>query len=154
MKRPLCLLCLAFAAALILCKRYMPMPDYGSLDGRQIAAEGRVYRKEYKERTGSGVIPVIYLKSVHILEDSEYAKGSLSEQNPTDEIKNIVCYMEKDGYREPELGTTVRLEGKVRCFARPGNPGEFDMQQYYDVMKISFRLEDVCIVAAGGAALL
>lgn len=152
MKRPLCLLCLAFAAALILCKRYMPMPDYGSLDGRQIAAEGRVYRKECKERTGSGVIPVIYLKSVHILEDSEYAKGSLSEQNPTDEIKNIVCYMEKDGYREPELGTTVRLEGKVRCFARPGNPGEFDGQRYYDTMKISFCLDKARMTASGGDA--
>ncbi len=150
MKRPLCLLCLFFAAVLILCARFAPVPGYDSLDGQQIVAEGKVYRKEYKERADSGEIPVIYLRSVHILEDSKHSKRNPSEQNPTDEIKNIVCYMEKDGYREPKLGTTVRLEGKVRCFSRAGNPGEFDMQQYYDVMKISFRLEDVCIVAAGG----
>lgn len=150
MRRPLCFLCLAFAAVLILCKRCMPMPDYGSLDGRQIAAEGRVYRKEYKERADSGAIPVIYLKSVHILENSEYSKRNSSEQNPISEIKNIVCYMERDGYREPELGTAVRLEGKVRCFARAGNPGEFDMQNYYDTMKISFRLDNAHMTASGG----
>lgn len=150
MKRPLCFLCLVFAVALILCSQCIPMSDYDSLDGRQIVAEGKVYRKEYKERVGSGEIPVIYLKSVHILEDSEYSKRNLSEQNPTDEIKNIVCHMEKDGYKEPVLGTTVRVKGKVRCFARAGNPGEFDMQSYYDRLKISFRLENVHIVASGG----
>ena len=89
MKRPLCFLCLIFAAALILCVQFMPPPDCDGLDGRQIAAEGKVYRKEYKERAGSGEIPVIYLKSVHILEDSESSKRNPSKQNPKNEINNI-----------------------------------------------------------------
>ena len=93
MKRPLCLLCLFFAAVLILCARFAPVPGYDSLDGQQIVAEGKVYRKEYKERADSGEIPVVYLRSVHILEDSEYSKRNPSEQNPTDEINKsaAVC---------------------------------------------------------------
>lgn len=152
MKRPLCFLCLIFAAALILCVQFMPPPDCDGLDGRQIAAEGKVYRKEYKEWAGSGEIPVIYLKSVHILEDSEYSKRSPSKQNPKNEINNIICYMERAGYKEPELGTIVRLEGKARCFAAAGNPGEFDRKRYYDTMKISFRMEDAHVIATGGEA--
>ncbi len=161
MKRPLCLLCAAFAAVLALCLRIMPMPvpDYGSLDGRRIRVEGNVYRKEYKERTGFGDIPVIYLKSVHILNgsidgsgDSEYLQRDPSKQNPINEIKNIICYMEEEGYKEPELGSRVCLEGEARSFAQAGNPGEFDMQTYYRMMNISFRLDQTCIRAQGGKA--
>lgn len=161
MKRPLCLLCLTFAAALILCMQLMPAPiqDYCSLEGRQIVAEGKVYRKEYKERTGLEEVPIIYLKSVHILngfvdesEDSDYSKGNPSEENPINEIKNIICYMEEDGYVEPELGITVRLKGEVSCFPQASNPGEFDMQRYYSIMKLSFRLKDARITASGGRA--
>lgn len=159
MRRPLCLLCLAFAAVLILATWLVPMPvpDYEGLDGQRITAIGRVYRKEYQERAGLEEVPVIYLKSVHILEgfvdeskDSQHSKGSLSEQIPINEIKNIVCYLEKNGGTEPKLGTVVRIEGEVGCFGRAGNPGEFDMQQYYSVMKLSFRLEDAHIKASGG----
>ena len=159
MKRPLCLLCLAFAAILTLCIQIMPMPvrDCDSPDGRQIAVEGVVYRKEYREREGFGEIPVIYLKSVHVLYgfgdesgDSEYSERNPSEQFPIDEIKNILCYMEKDGYKEPALGAAVRLEGKAYGFAQAGNPGEFDMQNYYRIQKLSFRLEHGRIRASGG----
>lgn len=158
MKRPLSLLCLAFAAVLTLCMQIMPMPvpDYGNLDGRQVRVEGKVYWKEYKEREGSGKIPVIYLKSVHILDgsddesrNSEYLKRNSSKQIPNNEIKNIFCYMEKEGYREPDLGSTVCLEGEARSFAQAGNPGEFDMQGYYRMMKISFRLDNAHIRAYG-----
>lgn len=145
-------MCLLFAAACIFRAQCKPPPDYGSLDGRRVVAEGKVYRKEYREQEGSVAKPVIYLKSVHISEDSEYAtniRRNLSEQNPIDKISSI-CYMEEKGYKEPELGTVVRLEGKVRCFATAGNPGEFDRKRYYEMMKISFRLEDAHIIASGG----
>lgn len=154
MKRPLCLLCLAFMAALILCMQIMPrpVPDYSNLDGRQIIVEGEVYRKGYKERTGSGEVPVLYLKSVHILMDSEYSERNPSKQFPKEEIENIFCYMEQEGYREPALGTTLRLKGELRSFARAGNPGEFDMQSYYRMMKLAFRLDNAHIQASGGKA--
>ena len=99
MKRPLCLLCLAFMAALILCMQIMPrpVPDYSNLDGRQIIVEGEVYRKGYKERTGLGEVPVLYLKSVHILMDSEYSERNPSKQFLKEEIENIFCYMEQEG---------------------------------------------------------
>ena len=154
MKRPLCLLCLAFMAALILCMQIMPrpVPDYSNLDGRQIIVEGEVYRKGYKERTGLGEVPVLYLKSVHILMDSEYSERNPSKQFPKEEIENIFCYMEQEGYQEPALGTTLRLKGELRSFARAGNPGEFDMQSYYRMMKLAFRLDNAHIQASGGKA--
>lgn len=154
MKRPLCLLCLAFMAALILCMQIMPrpVPDYSNLDGRQIIVEGEVYRKGYKERTGLGEVPVLYLKSVHILMDSEYSERNPSKQFPKEEIGNIFCYMEQEGYQEPALGTTLRLKGELRSFARAGNPGEFDMQSYYRMMKLAFRLDNAHIQASGGKA--
>ena len=154
MKRPLCLLCLAFMAALILCMQIMPrpVPDYSNLDGRQIIVEGEVYRKGYKERTGSGEVPVLYLKSVHILMDSEYSERDPSKQFPKEEIENIFCYMEQEGYQEPALGTTLRLKGELGSFARAGNPGEFDMQSYYRMMKLAFRLDNAHIQASGGKA--
>ena len=87
---------------------------YSNLDGRQIIVEGEVYRKGYKERTGLGEVPVLYLKSVHILMDSEYSERNPSKQFPKEEIENIFCYMEQEGYQEPALGTTLRLKGELR----------------------------------------
>jgi len=141
-------------AALILCMQIMPrpVPDYSNLDGRQIIVEGEVYRKGYKERTGLGEVPVLYLKSVHILMDSEYSERNPSKQFPKEEIENIFCYMEQEGYQEPALGTTLRLKGELRSFARAGNPGEFDMQSYYRMMKLAFRLDNAHIQASGGKA--
>jgi competence protein ComEC len=129
-----------------------PVPDYSNLDGRQIIVEGEVYRKGYKERTGLGEVPVLYLKSVHILMDSEYSERNPSKQFPKEEIENIFCYMEQEGYQEPALGTTLRLKGELRSFARAGNPGEFDMQSYYRMMKLAFRLDNAHIQASGGKA--
>ena len=163
MKRPLCLICLLFSAIFVLRMKLMPepVPDYGNLDGRQLLLEGQVYRKEYKEQASSGRTLVIYLKSVHILSgseeglgDSQYSVRNPSEQNPIDEIENIICYLDGEKPSEPKLGTFLRLEGKVRLFAEAGNPGEFDMGKYYRMMKLSFRLDNARIIASGTKAWL
>lgn len=61
----------------------------------------------------------------------------------------IVCYMEEDA-RVPEIGRTVRVSGKARCFSKAGNWGEFDMEEYYRMMGLSFRLEDGSLTACRG----
>ncbi len=161
MKRPLCLFCLLLSALFVFCMKVLPapVPDYENLDGRQLILEGQVYRKEYKGRANSGKTLAIYVKPLQILSgfeeesrDSQYSIGNLSENNPIDEIENIICYLDEENILEPKLGNVVRLEGKVRIFADAGNPGEFDMGKYYRMMKLSFRLDNARITAAGTKA--
>ena len=125
MKRPLCLFCLLLSALFVFCMKVLPapVPDYENLDGRQLILEGQVYRKEYKGRANSGKTLAIYVKPLQILSgfeeesrDSQYSIGNLSENNPIDEIENIICYLDEENILEPKLGNVVRLEGKVRIF--------------------------------------
>ncbi len=156
MRRPLCLFCMAFIGVLVLCLLWRPPAghDTEGAEGRQLAAEGQVYRKEYKaQRYGSGRTLVVYLKAVHILSGFGGESGQ-SEQMQSQlffpkEVQNIVCYME-EGTLEPEMGTILRVKGKLRFFPEAGNKGEFDMREYYRMMKLDFKLEDACIMARGG----
>lgn len=162
MKRPLCLLCLTFVVVLAICMQFVPMPvpDYDGLDGQWLTLQGQVYRKEHKERSGSGQIPVLYLQSVHILngfhEESDEFWKSHFQKFPNYEIKNVICYMEAESGEPdesnelPAMGETVQVVGQVRSFSRATNPGEFDMGEYYCVMKLDFALEDASILATGG----
>lgn len=164
MKRPLCLLCLTFVVVLAICMQFVPMPvpDYDSLDGQWLTLQGQVYRKEHKERSGFGRVPVLYLQSVHILngfhEESDQFWKSHFQQFPNYEIKNVICYMEAETSESvgncelPAMGETVRVVGKVRSFSRATNPGEFDMGEYYCIMKLEFALEDTSVLATGGEA--
>lgn len=67
-------------------------------------------------------------------------------------IENIICYMEDGGFAMPEIGTLLRVNGKVRCFSPAGNKGEFDREEYYRTRKLSFGLEDARLLAYGGKA--
>lgn len=161
MRRPLCLLCTVFVGILALCLLWLPevKTDYAQLEGRQLTVEGQVYRKEYKEsRYGEERTLALYLKSVHILNEFDEESNALerskwmqSGQFSKEQVQNIVCYMKEAGVTAPEIGRTLRVSGRVRCFSQAGNPGEFDMQQYYRMMKLSFRLEDSRMIAFGGS---
>lgn len=157
MRRPLCVFCLGAIAAIILCLRLSPenKPNYDGLDGQAVEAEGTVYRKEYREDTRT---MILYLKAVHILTEDRETKASAyqddSGQFKYGQIQNILCYIEtkteEEEVPEPALGNTVRVTGRIKCFSDAGNPGEFDMRQYYRVLKLDFRLNGGRITAAGG----
>lgn len=168
MRRPLCLLCMVFVGALViglLCGMDAAV-DYGELEGRTVVAEGQVYRREYKgQKFGTGQVLVVYLKGVHIVggsgEPGGYGSfpGQAGTADPERffrgeasgmEVQKVVCYMEEGSGVVPEIGKTVRVSGKVRCFSQAGNWGEFDMQEYYRMMKLSFRLEEASVEAYGG----
>lgn len=146
MRRPLCLFCLTFVVALVCCMRFIPMPvpDYGSLDGRQLLLEGQVYQKEYRVfEDGNSVkkVLILYLKSIHIPSKSEH-----SIKIPQNRLQNIMCYMESEA--EPAIGSTVRVKGTVQCFREASNPGEFDVRDYYRIMKLDFKLNKAKLTAS------
>lgn len=165
MRRPLCFLCLTFAAILAACSWLLPVlipssvPDYNNLDRQQITLEGTVYRKEYrtggaaqKEGTGgySADVLIIYLKSVHI-SNQDLDQVIENQKNPNNnQIQRVICYIDKTEDEEPMLGSSVRISGKVKCFAQAGNPGEFDAHKYYRIMKIDFQLQKAHILAVSG----
>lgn len=164
MRRPLCFLCLIFSAVIVICSRLVPMavplpaPDYEGLDRQQLTLEGTVYQKEYRKQTiqkGQAGdyktdVLIIYLKSIQISDQSNQNQSNQNQSNkyPLSQIQRVVCYMDQDNGQEPALGSTVRVNGKVRCFAGAGNPGEFDARGYYRLLKLDFQLRDAHITAS------
>lgn len=145
MKRPLCVLALVLTAAVLLYlwffyddieKRYLcPEPD-----GSTTEITGRVMSRELTKSYTGEMRSVIYLA-------------------PTGSDSMIQCYMEESGAVEkasddcslaPAIGTYVKVRGRVSIFSKPSNPGEFDSRLYYNTRKISYRLMDAEVLAAGG----
>lgn len=62
-------------------------------------------------------------------------------QKPADTkaTENILCYL-REGVPEPEIGSLVILKGTLKNFQQPTNPGQFNAPFYYQILRISFRL--------------
>ena len=67
-------------------------------------------------------------------------QGKCAEK-PTDTkaTENILCYL-REGVPEPEIGSLVILKGTLKNFQQPTNPGQFNAPFYYQILRISFRL--------------
>ena len=57
----------------------------------------------------------------------------------TKAAENILCYL-REGVPEPEIGSLVILKGTLKNFQQPTNPGQFNAPFYYQILRISFRL--------------
>ena len=57
----------------------------------------------------------------------------------TKATENILCYL-REGVPEPEIGSLVILKGTLKNFHQPTNPGQFNAPFYYQILRISFRL--------------
>ena len=57
----------------------------------------------------------------------------------TKATENILCYL-REGVPEPEIGSLVILKGTLKNFQQPTNPGQFNAPFYYQILRISFRL--------------
>lgn len=153
MRRPLCLMGLAFAAALLLGIYLMPKGAEAcdGLDGERILLLGVVEWKEHKISKGEEAL-VVSLGQVivlnPILADSlEYLPEKIRgatvkqlkkycEENKArlclpgaEGIEGVLCYPEE----EPAMGSVVLMEGKFYAFSHATNPGEFDAADYYRI---------------------
>ncbi|MCM1266791.1 MAG: DNA internalization-related competence protein ComEC/Rec2 [Bacteroidales bacterium] len=179
MRRPLCLLGLAFAAVLLLGGLLIPKEtgDYGGLDREKMTVLGVVTGKEHKisqekEVSVLSLGQVIVLKTdraeslIRILNHSEKDRSrNIGEYT----AKQIRAYCKKNREslclsgaedvegllcylegEEPAVGSLVVMEGKFYAFSRATNPGEFDAAGYYRTMGQQGRLMQALLLADDG----
>lgn len=97
------------------------------------AAEGQLLvQKEAAERQ--------LLVQEEAAEKQLLVQGKCAEK-PADSkaTENILCYL-REGVPEPEIGSLVILKGTLKNFQQPTNPGQFNAPFYYQILRISFRL--------------
>lgn len=140
-KRPLGMACLAVAVLLYLYVRAgdISYTDYSEYQGQMITVTGKVYKKETVTQT-SGMTEVLYL-------DLDQPDSTLQQKENTGPMgKRVICYLKKD-QPEVEMGSHVQLQGKLACFEKASNPGQFDAYSYYQISEISYRLNQAEIKA-------
>ena len=140
MKRPLCLITIVIAAAVFL---YLELfsdnllsDTSGEIDGGHISICGTVSFREYRKDYIGNVLPVLYL----IPDNGEYSGN----------LKYIQCYMSSSEGYIPSIGEKIKVEGRVKAFMPPTNPGEFNSLLYYSTLKISYRLTGAQVLGASG----
>ena len=168
-RRPLCLVGLGFAAAVVIAVLSVARgaPTYEALDRERVAVAGYVERIEYRT-SREETVPVISLSDAAILKESHISSLeqflSHSEKisqhrlhifwkenkerirrEDTDGIVGVNCYMDEESI--PHMGSLVVIQGDYRAFTHAGNPGEFDAADYYQIMGQQGRLTDCRILA-------
>ena len=171
-RRPLCLIGLAYVAAVILAvlstARGTPVSE--TLDRERITVAGYVDRIEY--RTSQGVeVPVVSLTETAILKESHISilerflsgsekitqyrlyhfwkdnRESLLREDAA-LIEGVLCYM--DEVDIPKMGSLVIVQGDFRAFSHATNPGEFDAADYYQIMGQQGRITGCRLLAQSG----
>lgn len=137
MRRPLSLVCLLFVIAVFAYVHLAP-PDkaeFGQAEGKTVCLAGKVYHKEVRPSTFGGDNTIIYLNHIAVSSESK----SLFENE--EKLQGVMCYMKEA--QEVPLGSLVVVRGKLQSFMEATNPGEFDSRQYYQILKLDFRLKNV-----------
>ena len=108
-------------------------PVEGQSVVQEEAAEGQLLvQKEAAERQ--------LLVQEEAAEKQLFVQGKCAEKPAeTKATENILCYL-REGVPEPEIGSLVILKGTLKNFQQPTNPGQFNAPFYYQILRISFRL--------------
>lgn len=132
-RRPLCMVCLAVILFIFIGTKLAGIspPDFSKWEGKTVTVTGRVYKKE---RAASADREILYLRLIEFEDNLHQAdtEGKAEKQN-------IICYL-KANQILPEMGSIVKVKGKLKCFEKPSNPGQFDAESYYHTLKISLQL--------------
>ena len=130
-RRPVCLFSLIFVLLMMAFvygkgRSDDPLPE----EGKRICLTGVVTNKEYRVIFGEKV-SVLYVSSV-------------TDKND----RQVMCYMKDVGERKtlPRMGETVRVSGKVSLFREASNPGEFHLKEYYQILNVSYKLNQTEIL--------
>lgn len=140
-RRPFSVVCLMIVLFIYLGIRFtgaFPSACKGQ-EGEYIEVTGRVYKKETK-RQAVKERNVLYLQLI-----SEEGKKQADAESGS-EKQNIICYL-KANQTLPEMGSIVKIKGKLKFFDKASNPGQFDAESYYHILKISYQLNQAEIQA-------
>lgn len=179
MRRPLCLLGLAFVAVLLLESLLIPQKkkDCAEWDRERFTILGVVRGKEHK-LSQNREISVVSLGQVVVLRPDQvknliqilnHSKKDHSRRVGDHTAKQLRNDYEKnkEGLRlpgtediegvlcylegeEPAMGSLVLMEGKFYAFSHATNPGEFDAADYYRTMGQQGRLMQADLLAFDG----
>lgn len=132
MRRPLCLICLAFVVSVFISLQMISLPEAACVaDGSRVICSGEVYHKEYRYQN-----LVLYLRNVNPVDSTNI---------PTNYEFDILCYVSEG--KEPKLGSCVLVSGEAASFSKPRNPGGFDQEMYYRIQNVGFSMKNVTILS-------
>lgn len=154
-KRPLSVGCLIIVSLLSLLAVWKGgnAADYSALEKAKVRVRGTVYQKVIKE-TDYGSRLELWLEDAAIwtAEGQEAIAGDrvtgVAESGVWQKLPaagdRVICYCVEE-VTEPFMGSVVEVTGTLRNFEEPSNPGQFDAPSYYQILQISFRLNQADI---------
>lgn len=151
MRRPVCAVCLVFAAVIAVLQGIwgMPAPFYDGADGEIVTVTGRVCRKETERSVFYGEEQILYLKDISSVQfqnvnwKAEHTEGVVCRLQPGKHADKDV-HADRDVHADkdvPKMGSIVTVEGKLKPFQRTRVPGGFDQAEYYRIAGYSFRIQ-------------
>ncbi len=137
-KRPLAMVCLVIIVLLFLSTKLVKEspPAFMAWEGMEVTVIGEVYEKETYFKAEKEV-SVVCLKLSAVLCDGSWAKIQTGDYR-------AICYLSSN-QNLPEMGSIIRATGRMQSFDKATNPGQFDAESYYQILKISFRLNQTKI---------
>ena len=76
----------------------------------------------------------VYLKQVYLTDQSEKIP-----------IRNIRVFLKENIKEDLKTGMIIQVKGELERISAPGNPGEFDQQQYYACQKIYYFMKNAVV---------
>lgn len=76
----------------------------------------------------------VYLKQVYLTDQSEKIP-----------IRNIRVFLKENAKEDLKTGMIIQVKGELSGISAPGNPGEFDQQQYYACQKIYYFMKNAVV---------
>lgn len=148
MRRPVCIIGLAFLVVIIIYLYFNPLPaiSLGEADGSEFTLTGQVEKKEYRISNEQKIL-VIYLREIQVVNPQKtnyHTTDSQASDSQLSDVEGIICYITEGP--EPKTGSFVRVRGKLRSFAEATNPGEFDSRRYYQILNYQARLQNGIIL--------
>ena len=135
MRRPLCLICVAFVVSVFISLKVTQLSEIPCLaeEGSCVTYIGEVYHKEYRYDN-----LVLYLRNVNQVDSTNIPIVLSTDEK--EQNMGILCYV-KDA-EEPKLGSYVCVSGECCYFSKPRNPGGFDQEMYYRIQNIGFSIRN------------
>ena len=172
-RRPLCLVGLAYVASVILAvlSTTRGAPVCEAIDRERITVAGYVERIEYRT-SKDGEVPVVSLAETAVLKESHISilerflsdsekipqyrlhrfwkdnKENLQREDAVS-VEGVLCYMDNESL--PPMGSLVMIQGDFRTFTHATNPGEFDAADYYRIMGQQGRMMDCRLIKQSAA---